>query len=120
MFITFEGPDGSGKTTTVNLLADFLKLEGYEFLLTREPGSKHNNVSGKIRKIIIDPDNHFPEVDENNNIYITTVYIEPEDSSNGGGANDDGLSNQIPGFPLIELFIFIGLSIKILSNRDRK
>ena len=64
MFITFEGPDGSGKTTTVNLLADFLKLEGYEFLLTREPGSKHNNVSGKIRKIIIDPENNISDMAE--------------------------------------------------------
>lgn len=38
MFITFEGPDGSGKSTQATLLAQKLREEGYSVLLTREPG----------------------------------------------------------------------------------
>lgn len=38
MFITFEGPDGSGKTTQIALLADFLHERGFSVLTTREPG----------------------------------------------------------------------------------
>ena len=38
MFITLEGPEGSGKTTQAHLLADWLSDQGYEVVLTREPG----------------------------------------------------------------------------------
>jgi dTMP kinase len=38
VFITFEGQDGSGKTTQANLLADWLREQGREVVLTREPG----------------------------------------------------------------------------------
>ena len=37
-FITFEGPDGSGKTTVSNMVYDRLVKEGYDVILTREPG----------------------------------------------------------------------------------
>ena len=38
LFIVMEGPDGSGKTTQINLLKEYLEEAGYECLITREPG----------------------------------------------------------------------------------
>lgn len=38
MFVTFEGADGSGKTTQIALLAEFLREKGFSVLTTREPG----------------------------------------------------------------------------------
>lgn len=55
MFITFEGMDGAGKTTQINLLRDHLEEQGYDVVLTREPGG--TEVCEKIRGIILDKDN---------------------------------------------------------------
>ena len=38
IFITMEGPDGSGKSTQIALLKEYLESEGYNVLITREPG----------------------------------------------------------------------------------
>jgi len=38
VFITLEGPEGSGKTTQARELAEFLRQQGYAILTTREPG----------------------------------------------------------------------------------
>jgi dTMP kinase len=38
MFITFEGPDGSGKTSQIGMLADHLRARGFTVVTTREPG----------------------------------------------------------------------------------
>lgn len=51
LFITFEGADGCGKTTQLNKIADFLKEEGYNIIVTREPGSLE--VGKKIREIVL-------------------------------------------------------------------
>ncbi len=51
-FITFEGPDGSGKTTQICRLADWLSAQGADVLLTREPGG--TEISEQIRGILHD------------------------------------------------------------------
>lgn len=51
LFITFEGPDGTGKTTNANLLEQYLKDQGYDCLRTREPGG--TIVGEKIREVLL-------------------------------------------------------------------
>jgi dTMP kinase len=60
VFITFEGPEGSGKTTHSRLLVDYLRKNGYSVLHTREPGG--TLISEKIRKILLDPENKSMDV----------------------------------------------------------
>jgi dTMP kinase len=54
-FITFEGPDGSGKTTISTNVYQQLKTEGFDVIYTREPGGIE--IAEKIRQIILDPNN---------------------------------------------------------------
>ncbi len=54
-FITFEGPEGSGKTTQIKFLTEFLQSKGYEIFQTREPGG--TEIGDKIRQILLDPEN---------------------------------------------------------------
>ncbi len=54
-FITFEGPDGSGKTTVSTAVVARLKEEGYPVVLTREPGG--SRIAEQIRSVILDPEN---------------------------------------------------------------
>jgi dTMP kinase len=51
MFISFEGVDGSGKTTQVELLAEQLRSEGREVVATREPGG--TELGEQIREMIL-------------------------------------------------------------------
>jgi dTMP kinase len=55
-FITFEGMDGSGKTTQIRLLADRLRSQGREVLESVEPGG--TAIGRKIRQILLDTANH--------------------------------------------------------------
>lgn len=55
-FISFEGNDGSGKSTQTRLLAQRLKQNGHEVLLTREPGG--TRVGEQIRGILLDRENN--------------------------------------------------------------
>lgn len=55
VFITFEGPEGAGKTTIINLLEKELIHNGYEVVSTREPGGIE--IAEQIRTVILDPKN---------------------------------------------------------------
>ena len=51
MFITLEGPEGSGKTAHINALADHLREHGYEVIVTREPGG--TPIGDEIRNTLL-------------------------------------------------------------------
>lgn len=51
IFITMEGPDGSGKSTQIELLKKYLEMKGYDIVIAREPGG--TIISEEIRKIIL-------------------------------------------------------------------
>ncbi len=55
MFITLEGPDGSGKTKQIQPLANFLKEKGYTVLTAREPGG--TAIGDQVRDILMNLDN---------------------------------------------------------------
>lgn len=55
IFITMEGPEGAGKTTIAQMLGKALQQEGYQVLLTREPGGVP--ISEQIREVILNKDN---------------------------------------------------------------
>lgn len=54
LFISFEGPEGAGKTTILQEVANRLQAEGIEAVITREPGGIR--IAEKIREIILDAD----------------------------------------------------------------
>ena len=54
VFIVMEAPDGSGKTTQINLLKEYLEEAGYECLITREPGG--TVIGEEIRQLILNPE----------------------------------------------------------------
>ncbi len=51
-FVTFEGPDGSGKTTQLRLLTEWFRMQGVEPVLLRNPGS--TALGERIRGIVLD------------------------------------------------------------------
>ncbi|MDD5382755.1 MAG: dTMP kinase [Candidatus Margulisbacteria bacterium] len=65
MFITFEGPEGCGKSTHAKRLKAFLEGKGYQVVLTREPGG--TQVGKNIRDLLLDPQS---VLDENTEVYL--------------------------------------------------
>jgi len=52
-FVTFEGIEGCGKTTQIQLLSNRLEEQGIDHLLTREPGG--TTAGDQIRRLVLDP-----------------------------------------------------------------
>ncbi len=65
MFITFEGPEGCGKSTQSKKLKSYLESRGAKVLLTVEPGG--TMVGKKIRQLLLDPAN---VLDDNTEVYL--------------------------------------------------
>lgn len=55
LFITMEGPDGSGKSTQIAAIRKYFEEKGQEVLITREPGG--TQISEKIRELLLDKTN---------------------------------------------------------------
>ena len=62
IFIVFEGPDRSGKSTQAKLLKKWLEEKKYKVILTREPGG--TKLSENIRKILLDPHSNISPLSE--------------------------------------------------------
>ena len=61
-FISLEGIEGSGKSTQVKHLDEYLRTKGHDVLETLEPGG--TRIGGKIRKILLEPRNHMDPLAE--------------------------------------------------------
>ena len=61
-FITFEGVDGVGKTTQINLFLKKIKENNFDYDLFREPGG--TNLSEKIRDILLNNDSNIADITE--------------------------------------------------------
>ncbi len=64
MFISFEGQDGSGKSSLIKKIEKFLKKNKIKFVSTREPGNPHSKESKQIRNILIKKENNLPPITE--------------------------------------------------------
>ncbi len=54
IFVTLEGVEGCGKTTQMNLLADYLRGKNFDVLTTREPGG--TEIGDELRKVLLNPE----------------------------------------------------------------
>jgi dTMP kinase len=61
-FISFEGIEGSGKSTQAKRLAGYFRSKGQKVIQTAEPGG--TNIGQKIREILLEPENHMEPITE--------------------------------------------------------
>ena len=62
LFITFEGTDGCGKSTQLEMSAEFLRKKGYDVVITREPGALETGA--KIRQILLHSEEKLSDLSE--------------------------------------------------------
>ena len=62
LFITFEGPEASGKSSQIKLLSSFFKKNNIKYIITREPGG--TGIAEKLRKIILNKNETITPVEE--------------------------------------------------------
>jgi len=67
LFITFEGPEGSGKSSQINMLGEYFKAMGLDFIITREPGG--TPLAEKIRNVV------KQHCDENESVHPGTELL---------------------------------------------
>ena len=132
MFITFEGGEGSGKTTVASKVFEKLKNEKYNIILTREPGGV--KIAEQIRNIILDKENTSlddrSEALKENKIVLCDRYIDSSLAYQGGGKHlgvDEVLhvnlfatENTLPDLTILfDLEPSIGLE-RINKNKNRE
>ena len=66
LFISIEGPDGSGKSTQIELLREYLNQKGYSIVITREPGG--TPIGESVRSILLNQD--FREMDSTTELLL--------------------------------------------------
>lgn len=142
MFISFEGPDGSGKSTHIRLLAEELTSSGYSVKVTREPGGCP--ISEKIRELVLSRENaemspvaeallyaaaraqHVSEVVrpalERGEIVITDRYIDSSTAYQGygrglGAAMVESINAPATGGLLPDLTFFMQVDTKETERR---
>lgn len=64
LFVTFEGGEGAGKTTQIELLSQWMLKLNIPHVLTKEPGSPHLEECVKIRKLLLDPSSNLTPTSE--------------------------------------------------------
>ncbi|AGJ90470.1 dTMP kinase [Mycoplasma putrefaciens] len=142
MFITFEGIDGSGKTTALLDVKSELEKMGYKVLVTREPGGEL--IAEQIRKILLDNNNltinpwteallfiaarkeHLEKVIKpalkNNIIVISDRFIDSTSAYQGsareiGVENVDRIQNIVLGDCIPDLTLFFDISFDLAEAR---
>ncbi|AEM69050.1 dTMP kinase [Mycoplasma putrefaciens] len=142
MFITFEGIDGSGKTTALLDVKSELEKMGYKVLVTREPGGEL--IAEQIRKILLDNNNltinpwteallfiaarkeHLEKVIKpalkNNIIVISDRFIDSTSAYQGsareiGVENVDRIQNTVLGDCIPDLTLFFDISFDLAEAR---